>query len=92
MTVSPENTEYLLAGSGNTLRNSKLIGTGRRPKLVNALFPPLKYMKLREPVLKKAPVLLPFFYVKRWVRLLLKLGNDDTLRLRRIHEAAGINE
>lgn len=36
------------------------------------IFLPYKQMKVRYPILEKVPVLLPFYWVKRWVEVLFK--------------------
>lgn len=48
-----------------TLRSSK------RNRILKLLFPPKVDMQLQFPCLKNAPVLLPLFWVVRWVRLLI---------------------
>ncbi len=68
-------------------------------------FPSLSEMKSRDPVLEKAPVLLPAIYVKRWFQLLFTqrehfnselekiraIDLDAAERLKRIHDIAGVN-
>ena len=68
------------------------------------LFPAFATMKKRNPILKKAPILLPFMYIKRWFELIfkkrerLKAGlerynaiEDKAVEdLRNIHRLAGL--
>lgn len=44
----------------------------KRRWLIGNVFPSAKALSVRYPVLKKCPVLLPFYWVKRWVRILLR--------------------
>ena len=74
--------------------------------LLQRVFPPLKEMKQRDPVLKRHPGMLPLMYVRRWFQLIFtrrshiesgfeKLGAIDmneAERLRRIHKIVGIYE
>ncbi len=64
--------ENKTAASGfRDARNTGSAGSGNRMYLVKLLFPPLSAIKQQYPVLEKAPVLLPIFWVVRWVRTLL---------------------
>ena len=74
--------------------------------LLRQVFPPLEDMRWREPVLNKAPILLPAMYVKRWFQLvftmrdrlssgLQRISSADTEtaeRVKRIYEIAGVNQ
>ena len=40
------------------------------------MFLPYKLLRLQYPVLRRAPVLLPFFWVVRWFRLLFSRDRD----------------
>ena len=42
------------------------------------LFLPYKQMKIRYPILQKIPVLLPFYWMKRWFEVLLKRRGNIT--------------
>ena len=56
------------------VRDAEIAGSAKKGKamrLWRVLFPELKNMQLRYPVLKKLPVLLPLFWLVRWVRTLL---------------------
>ena len=73
---------------------------------LRVVFPDMETMKVRDPILVKAPVLLPFMYVRRWFQLLftnresmhkgldqIKHANpEEAERLRRIHKLAGIKK
>lgn len=109
--ASAEIIEFM-AGSGikgtkGNLRAARYLRS--RSKLgfyLRVLFPSVTTMKLRDPILVKAPVLLPFMYVRRWFQLLftkresLHIGLEEVRhansaeaeRLRRIHELAGIKK
>ncbi len=54
-----------MAKNANTVRFVKLA------KMINLIFPPLDSMKLRNPILKHAPILLPVFWIVRWFDILL---------------------
>ena len=45
-------------------------------RIINALFPPLKHMKLRYPILEKLPFLLPVFWIVRMVDFLVNKGKN----------------
>ena len=47
------------------------VGKGKALRGIKILFPPMLSMKQRYPVLKKLPVLLPVFWLARWVETLL---------------------
>lgn len=58
----------------NALRTAKKTNTVRFVKLVkilNLFFPPIDSMKLRNPILKRAPILLPVYWIIRWFDILL---------------------
>ena len=116
--ADPESIElisFLLrsgtAGSTTTLDASLLERSGRGGKggsrasyIFRMVFPTLKTMQRRNPVLKKAPVLLPVMYVYRWLQLLFRdrdhiknsierynaLEDAAVDELRHIHDIAGI--
>lgn len=101
-----------MAGSGikgtkGNLRAARYLR--RRSKLgyyMRVLFPSMTAMKIRDPILTKAPILLPVMYVRRWFQLLftdreslhkgldqIKHANSaEAERLRHIHETAGIKK
>ncbi len=54
------------------------VGKAKRKKILNYLFIPLPLMQKRYPVLEKAPVLLPVFWIVRFVTALL--GRRDHIR------------
>ena len=68
------------------------------------VFPSMKSMQKRDPVLKKAPALLPVMYVRRWFQLLFSkrerlrsgierynsIDGETVEKLKRIHELAGL--
>ena len=65
-------TEFIMkGGTYGTLENQVENGikrSGRAKFIFIKLFPQLNYMREQYPVLKKAPVLLPFCWVVRWVK------------------------
>ena len=98
-------------GKSSTLDAALLDRSGRGGKggsklsyLFRLLFPTMDTMKKRDPILKKAPILLPFMYLRRWFQLLfckrerLKAGlerynaiEDKAVEeLRTIHRLAGL--
>lgn len=65
-----EENKLIAAGA----RDAKTAGSVRKGKAMRRwriLFPELKNMQLLYPCLKKLPVLLPLFWVARWVRTVL---------------------
>lgn len=61
------------------LRDSKRTGSlasARRERLLLAIFPSLKTMKKRYPILEKLPWLLPFLWPVRWISTLLFRRNS----------------
>lgn len=54
----------------NTKKNS--VKGSRISYFFKTLFLPYKQMQERYPILKKAPILLPFYWVKRWCEVLFK--------------------
>lgn len=65
--------DYVIAsGAYGTIRQSSAIGvreSGSNKKyLFRRLFPPFKMMKKRNPILKKVPILLPWFYFTRLLK------------------------
>lgn len=79
-------------------------GGSRRSYLFRMIFPTLASMKKRDPILKKAPVLLPVMYVRRWLQLIFTrrdhlknsierynaIEDSAVDDLRRIHRLAGL--
>lgn len=91
---------------GNT-KNSSTIGViddGSKEKHIwTRLFPPYSVMKRRNPSLKKAPFLLPWFYFTRLLKGLFhfkankkrfdairNVNEDDILRINKIKEITGV--
>lgn len=91
---------------GNT-KNSSTIGViddGSKEKHIWVrLFPPYSVMKRRNPSLKKAPFLLPWFYFTRLLKALFhfrrykksydeirNVNEDDILRINKIKEITGV--
>ncbi len=112
---SAELIEFMIksgaSGNSSTLDASLMDKSGKGGKggskasmLLRMLFPPYKIMRRRNPVLKKAPFLLPFMYVYRWFQLLFtdrghirdrferySAIEDGALdELRHIHDIAGL--
>lgn len=100
------------AGGNSAVREtSRMIRTtggadkGKGRYYVKRAFPTFEEMKKRDPILGKAPVLLPFMYVRRWFQLaftqrehfnsefekIRAIDVDAAERLKRIHEIAGVN-
>lgn len=53
--------------------SSQVVATASKGKagyIISRILPPLKSMKIRYPVLKKCPILLPFTWVARWFSFL----------------------
>jgi|GEM_PF-2594723 len=81
-------------------------GGSRATYIFRLIFPTLKSMQKRDPVLKKAPVLLPVMYVRRWIQLLFvdrshikesldrysAIDDAAVEELRHIHDIAGIEQ
>lgn len=85
-----ENEEILKAayyiatgGTYGSHENSVSYGIEKKGKLgyvISRVFPPYKEMRLRYPVLRKLPVLLPFMYVVRFVTSIFNGQNANELR------------
>ena len=100
-----------IAGTSDNYEAAKLLRASGKSEVskgkyfLRLLFPTVKAMKKRDPVLKKAPVLLPFFYVRRWFQLIFSrrdrvadglemfgsVEKSDAEKLRDIYETAGIH-
>lgn len=52
-------------------KSSKYFGGYKVKSMLKTLFPPFIFMKTRNPILKKAPVLLPVMWVLRWFDILI---------------------
>lgn len=63
---------------GKSLRGAKLA------MYMHMAFLPLCEMKVMYPILEKAPVLLPFCWVARWFRILIKKPGSVTAQYRRV--------
>lgn len=61
-----------LGSNGNQVRVQKARSTGKTGFLLYRIFMPYSSMRLKYPVLKNWPVLLPAFWVLRWLQLLFK--------------------
>ena len=99
-------------GSDEHYEAAKLLragGEGRVNKakyFLRLIFPPYEAMAKRDPVLKKAPYLLPFMHVRRWAQLVFSRRDrvergldrfehtdvEDANRLKSIYRTAGIDE
>ena len=91
---------------GNTLNAaaSGVIMNGTKKKFIlRRLFPTKEIMKAMYPTLKKAPYLLPFFYIKRLFKPIFhfrrykkdydqvkKLDEDEVKRVKKIKDIAGV--
>ena len=68
-----ENHIISQTAGGTSDKNAK---NGKLKRYMQLIFPPLANMKYAYPVLKKAPILLPFVWIYRWFAVLLgKRGN-----------------
>lgn len=102
-----------IGGSSVTNEASKSIRTvGGKSRVsrgqyhMRRLFPSLTQMKRRDPILKRAPILLPFMYVRRWFQLLFsrrerlkaklstasEVDKEQLEKLCRIYEIAGVSK
>ena len=97
------------SGTYGTNVNSATIGimetgSGKR-YILKRLFPSYDFMKRRNPVLKKVPILLPWFYFTRFLKALFHINihkkhyeraknvnEDDILRIKRIKEITGVEQ
>ncbi len=99
-------------GSDEHYEAAKLLRAGGDGRVNKAkyfwrlIFPPYPAMAKRDPLLKKAPYLLPFTYVRRWAQLVFcrrdrverglerfeQADVEDANRLKRIYKTAGIDE
>ncbi len=59
---------------------------GRGRYILSRVFPPYAQMKLRYPVLKKLPVLLPFMYIVRFITSIFNGRNGKELRGMKKHK------
>lgn len=79
-------------------------GSGKK-YILKRLFPPYSSMKRRNPVLKKIPILLPWFYFTRLLKGLFhiktykkqynnvkKIDDSDITRIKRIQEITGVEK
>ena len=78
---SRENKET--ASGVRDARDAGSVGKGKLLRVCKILFPPMLGMKQLYPTLQKAPVLLPVFWVVRWVKTLL-FGRDRIQRQKRV--------
>ena len=78
--LAPFETYIIEGGVYGSLENSVSVGTVRRGGKVkyifSRLFLPYRELSLLYPSLKKCPVLLPIYEVRRWFRLLNKHGKS----------------
>ena len=56
--------------------------------ILKKLFPPFKLMKVRNPILNKVPILLPWFYFTRLIRGLFNFKTYN----KRYHEAKSVDD
>ncbi|MBQ8372271.1 MAG: nucleotidyltransferase family protein [Clostridia bacterium] len=62
---------YIYGSAENRIAVEKSKRGGSLGYVLNRLFMPYKFMKIKYPVLKKCPILLPFCHIARWSGLLL---------------------
>ena len=95
------------SGTYGSSRNSATIGvidSGSGKKyILRRLFPPFSMMKIRNPILKKVPILLPWFYFTRLLKGLFhirthknqydnvkNIDDSDITRIKKIQEITGV--
>lgn len=110
-------TEYIFnSGTFGTLKNKQSIelvlgkngmksfNTSKFLYMIKLVFPSFKYMKNRNVILKKVPILLPYFYIQRlFVALFRKkklaiqsikgldsFNKDYSQKIKKLHEDSGI--
>lgn len=79
--------------------------SAKKTHIIKRLFPPFNVMKKRNPILKKAPVLLPVFYITRLIKGLFHINRhkneiktvsgfnkDDVNKMRALKEASGLED
>ncbi len=54
-----------------TAKNAKTVRFVKLAKIINLIFPPFDSMKLRNPILKRVPILLPVYWIIRWFDIVL---------------------
>ncbi len=82
--LTEEMENYILsAGVYGTTENRVAIAQsargGKLKFLLSRSFPSFEYMANRNPVLRKCPILLPWFYIVRWFRFLLKKEKSNAI-------------
>ena len=82
---------YYIATGGTYGSHENRVSYGVREKgklgyIISRVFPPYKHMKLRYPVLRKLPILLPFMYIVRFVASAFNGRNAKELRGIKKHE------
>lgn len=84
-----ENSEY-----AEGVRISKSHKHVKTHKFFKMLFPSFLYMKDLYPILGKVPVLLPFCWIARWLKILFTRGKDIKNRLKALkhYEAEAITK
>lgn len=96
--ASSNATIYGVAQKGEKISQMK------RRHVIQSLFPSYRYMKIRYPILKKIAVLLPFFWIVRWLEALFKrkeklrksvsyikaINNENVEKAIRIKEIVGL--
>ena len=97
----------LASGTYGNTKNSSAIGViddgSKKKHIWVRLFPPFSMMKKRNPSLKKAPFLLPWFYFTRLLKGIFhfrihkkhydeikNVSEEDILRINRIKEITGV--
>ena len=95
------------SGTYGSTSNSATIGViddgGSGKYIIKRLFPPFSSMKRRNPILKKIPILLPWFYFTRLLKGLFHIkihkrqydnaknvNESDIARIKRIQEITGV--
>ena len=86
-------TQYIIgSGQYGSMKNATLVGTMRENQeksgkevakrgLLYLLFPNFSHMKRNYPVLRKAPYLIPFLWIWRWIRIVV--GKTDRKNIKR---------
>lgn len=73
------------------LRGAKTYKNVKSKNFSIAVFPPFSYMKEKYPILKKVCILLPFFWIVRWVGVLFK-PKKISQRVKNINEMPALAE
>lgn len=82
---------HAIATGARAAQTSGSIGIGKVRKIIDLAFPSLPWMKLKYPVLKKVPFLLPFFWVYRWIAEIMFRRNNIKRHIQKINLATPEN-